>query len=591
MQAAAVAGEIDGFQSDLVSALKVNAAGGDVVVTRHVGITNIPFFSIVASRDSDIMGLADLAGQSISLSLNTITQYVTDTLLAGAGVEAGAVAYRDAPGILQRQQDISDGDSAAALLPEPFATLTGLAGNRVLATDASLDYVPEALSISSAALADKGDAVAAFLAAYESAVDTLNAMGGDNNAYRDFLAAHEAGQGREINFAIVNDLITVPMLAQASVPSAEQFQSVHDWALEKGLISEAQAYGDVVDGSMLPEVTVVMMDDADEMAEEAEEEAAAADAEEMAEADLDVVFINGYLSTLPILVAQGAGYFAEEGVTVALHEIVNLANLRDGLLDGTYDGYLVNGLMDVFFPHAYGDGEGARVVREVELANTPSFIILAGPTSGVETLADLAGKNIGVVQGSAGEYLFEGILASVGLSGDDVEFLDQSDTETGRMFDLIISGELAATVTDPMMVAFASAYGGTVISDSTQVGYDGVKGVLGFRAETLAMQGDHVRAFLRAFERAVDTLNAMDGDNNAYRAFSEEAGMAGQTFVEIAVDGGFLPVPTFAAAAVPSAEAVASVQEWAVANGVLAAAIAYEDIVDGSFLPEAMAEE
>ena len=47
-QEAAIAGEIDGFQADLVSALVVNEQGGNLRVVRHVGITNIPFVAIIA---------------------------------------------------------------------------------------------------------------------------------------------------------------------------------------------------------------------------------------------------------------------------------------------------------------------------------------------------------------------------------------------------------------------------------------------------------------------------------------------------------------------------------------------------------------
>ena len=39
--------EMDGFQADLVSALKLHESGLGLRVIRHVGITDIPFFALV----------------------------------------------------------------------------------------------------------------------------------------------------------------------------------------------------------------------------------------------------------------------------------------------------------------------------------------------------------------------------------------------------------------------------------------------------------------------------------------------------------------------------------------------------------------
>ena len=145
-QAATIAGEIDGFQADMVSALKVNADGGDVRVVRHVGITNYPFVSIVAGRDSGIESVADLAGRQIGLSQNTIIQYLTDSLLESVGVSPDDVEYVDLPGIRNRVQRLVDGEIAAATVPEPYVTASLSFGSRILIDDSGVDYVPEALN-------------------------------------------------------------------------------------------------------------------------------------------------------------------------------------------------------------------------------------------------------------------------------------------------------------------------------------------------------------------------------------------------------------------------------------------------------------
>ena len=112
---------------------------------------------------------------------------------------------------------------------------------------------------------------------------------------------------------------------------------------------------------------------------------------------------------------------------------------------------------------------------------------------------------------------------------------------------------------------------------------------LSIRADVLAEKGDAVRAFLRGFERAVEALNSLAGDTQAYRAFAQVMCMDQDAPVETLVFGGFAAVPTFAPASVPSEENVAHIQEWALEAGLLEEPLAYEGLVDGSFLPAAMA--
>ena len=59
-----------------------------------------------------------------------------------------------------------------------------------------------------------------------------------------------------------------PSLTPARVPTQEEFAHAQNWALNVGLVMEARAYEDVIDGSYLPEM---MADDMDEMSDEDEE--------------------------------------------------------------------------------------------------------------------------------------------------------------------------------------------------------------------------------------------------------------------------------------------------------------------------------
>lgn len=83
------AGELDGFQADLITTLVLLDEGFDVRLVRHVGLVSPPLFGILAYESSGITNAEDLCGARIGISENTVVQYVTDQMLASAGGRLG----------------------------------------------------------------------------------------------------------------------------------------------------------------------------------------------------------------------------------------------------------------------------------------------------------------------------------------------------------------------------------------------------------------------------------------------------------------------------------------------------------------------
>ena len=242
-QTALIAGVTDASNDDLIGALLLNAGGVETRVIRHDPPREV-FFAIVAAPESELESAADLAGASIGISHNTLIQYLTDAMLATAGLSADEVEYVEVAEIPVRYQLLLQGQLAAATLPEPLIQAALGAGGRVLLDDAALGYVPTALNFRADALAEKGEAARAFLLAYERAVAAINA---DPEAFREVMGAHIQMPPPLI------PILPVPTFFAASVPDEEDFAAVQDWALGIGLLEEALAYEDVVDGSFLPE--------------------------------------------------------------------------------------------------------------------------------------------------------------------------------------------------------------------------------------------------------------------------------------------------------------------------------------------------
>ena len=256
LRLALYSGALDGIQADLVTALVMNSAGVELRVVRHNEMTKARFAALVASPWSDIESAAELAGARVGVSRNTVIHYLTDQLIQGAGISGEPVRYEDVENVLNRLYLLVWGRLDAATLPQPHIKLAVDAGGRVLLDDAALDYVPEAVSFRADALAEKGGAVRAFLAAYERAVQTINDLNGDSMAFRELMYLDERARQTlssqmppELFFSLA---VSVPKFLPASVPTADEFASVHDWALGMEMIEAAQAYETVVDGRYLP---------------------------------------------------------------------------------------------------------------------------------------------------------------------------------------------------------------------------------------------------------------------------------------------------------------------------------------------------
>ena len=114
----------------------------------------------------------------------------------------------------------------SGLLPSPYLEASQQYGSSVLLDDTVLEYVPKAIAFSTRALTEKPEAVRAFLAAYERAVETVNAMAGDTKAFRAFSDAHQTIRPSAMESMIYSGQITLPIFSLAGVPNVDEFNLV-----------------------------------------------------------------------------------------------------------------------------------------------------------------------------------------------------------------------------------------------------------------------------------------------------------------------------------------------------------------------------
>jgi len=240
-------GQLDVGNNDVMGAVLQIAGGDELKIVRHDTFQDgVPFFSIVTGADSGLdtaeklIGALEAGTAQVAIGHNTVTEYMASRLLRDAGYEPQPDDYLEVSAIPLRLEQVAQGQVAAALLPEPLTTLAvSVNGAAAVLGDADTDFVPVALTVTQAALDGRPGDVCAFLAAYEDAVQAINA---DPESFRvNELRVPEP----------IMDEYEVPAFAAPRVPSESELAAVQEWMVEVGMIDEPLPYGDVVDGSFI----------------------------------------------------------------------------------------------------------------------------------------------------------------------------------------------------------------------------------------------------------------------------------------------------------------------------------------------------
>lgn len=232
------AGEIDGMFGETITTALLNQNELLVQSTHTIRSPSegSPVIAVLASPQSDIETVEDLAGVEIGISLNTLSEYDTYSMLIEAGLPEEDYAVVSVPAIPERFQLLMEGELEAASFPEPFITAGQGQGARVIISDADYpDYLSSVLTFSTVAMTEKTEAVDRFMEGYKAAVVDLNA---DSDAFRQIMID---------NVRIpepVQDVIAIPQFAENGLPEEAEWDELNEWMVEREIIDEPVSYSE-----------------------------------------------------------------------------------------------------------------------------------------------------------------------------------------------------------------------------------------------------------------------------------------------------------------------------------------------------------
>lgn len=227
-------GNLDGAVSDMLAVAFAKDGGFDVKVTSFTDGS----YKLIASKESGIHTVADLVGKEVSVSRNTIIEYVTDQILAKEGVREDSINKVIIPQIPTRLEMLQNGKLAAATLPEPMASIAVKKGGVFLAGSDELGINPGVILFTGKAASEKKAEIAAMYRAYNKAVDYLNDT--DPEQYMD-LIVEKGGFPPS-----ARDALRLSKYHHASLPKDSDVADCINWLVDKQLIKTQFSYDDLV---------------------------------------------------------------------------------------------------------------------------------------------------------------------------------------------------------------------------------------------------------------------------------------------------------------------------------------------------------
>ncbi|MBN1220411.1 MAG: ABC transporter substrate-binding protein [Anaerolineae bacterium] len=277
------------------------------------------------------------------------------------------------------------------------------------------------------------------------------------------------------------------------------------------------------------------------------------------------------LDVLPFYVAQDKGYFEAEGIQVELVPVKSAQEQSALIQANEIDGAMTDLQNVALFNRETPQLKIISLARRA-YPEYPHFRIVAAPGFEVNGPEDLAGVPIGISQNTIIEYLADRLLSEWGLPADGMTIEEVSAIPV--RFEMLMEGQLKAALLPEPMGEAALAGGATLVVDDTQFPQYS-QSILAFTTDSLAKQPNTVKAFLRAWNKAVASINQ---NPNAYRDVLIE-----NTRVPPSIQGTF-NIPKYPAGEITTEAEWNDVIIWMQEKDLLDGPVPYEDSVDKSFL-------
>lgn len=269
--------------------------------------------------------------------------------------------------------------------------------------------------------------------------------------------------------------------------------------------------------------------------------------------------------TLPLFVARDEGIFAEMGLDVEFIPVSSAPERDQIITAGHADGMVTDAMSVLFF------NKEETQLQIVRYAQKPSdeaghFFVLAAKDSGIVSVEDLKGVEVGISEGTVIEYMLDRLLEREGFAADEIASI--AVPKIPDRMALLGSGELKAAVLPDPLASLAVSQGATIILDDKATPEYGAS-VYVFTKSMIDENPEAMQAFVDAIDQAIALL-------------SENP----EAYLSVLADNKLVPPPLMESYAVPpfpsgnfSEAEWADTLDWAKGKGLIDVDVPYENVV------------
>ncbi|MCL2529226.1 MAG: ABC transporter substrate-binding protein [Coriobacteriia bacterium] len=239
LSTAVASGSVDLAMTDIMVSATLTASGTPVVM-EWVTLGATPAqgrFGILASPESGITSLKDLAGVPIGVGSNTVPEYVMYGLMRNAGIPDDQIVGEEIKKVPVRYEMMASNQVAAAALPGALLTLGEATGMVLVADDSTGENLSQSVMIfreDALANTQNGLLLTETLAlVWNDAVNRINA---NPENYRDLLV-----EKAQLPVPI-QDVYVISEYPLTARPTLEMVTPVLEWMYKKGYLEIELTY-------------------------------------------------------------------------------------------------------------------------------------------------------------------------------------------------------------------------------------------------------------------------------------------------------------------------------------------------------------
>ncbi|GKH47484.1 MULTISPECIES: ABC transporter substrate-binding protein [Anaerotruncus] len=263
---------------------------------------------------------------------------------------------------------------------------------------------------------------------------------------------------------------------------------------------------------------------------------------------------------IPLAVMKDQKLDEKQGVVLDM-QVFSSAKDRDAALQaGELDGVFTDFIGACIYQNA---GLDVKITGMTD----GDYLLLAGPDSGVTTLADAAGKSIAISENTLIEYALDYILTQEGYGADYLK--KEVVPRIPDRLEMLRSGEVDLCLLPEPFATLALTDGAVELGSANTAGL--YPAVSAFTQSAIDGKAGAIRKYYAAYDEAVDYVN------NTPLSEYEPVVIAGAGFPEELA--GRIELPVFRKNALPDAAVLSDAVAWASGKGLCPASLTPADLL------------